>query len=151
MKAKTLAALCFITSTTVAAVPAQERWVAVSGDVEVVYSVELSSIKPRGQYVRAWIHAEFSRARDDGFVGYGQLKLYNCADEESALTQITGYRAPMRGRPNATETFEPTFTVSPPGSSGAQVLEFICAYSKGETWAVEAKAAPMPVSPSSLQ
>jgi len=130
---------------------AQGRWVAISGGTDVVYSVETSSIKPQGSYVRAWSHAEFSERRPDGFIGYGTLSLYDCKTEQSAMSQITGFSGPMLGQPNIAENVTPEFAMPPPGSAGAQLLDFVCAYQKGEEWAVRAKQLPLPTSPRSLR
>ena len=150
MNLRALVVLCGLCCGTAGASQAQQQWVGVSGDEQVFYSVELSSVKPRDPYLRAWVHVEWSHVQSDGFIGYGMLNLINCADEEWAFIQLVGYREPMFGRPVAPETIEEEFSMPPPGSSGGRVIEFVCAYAKGEKWALEAQTSPMPVSPDSL-
>ena len=150
MKARTLAVICLTVSTAAFAGPTKDRWVPLAGDAQAVFSVELSSIKPREPYLRAWVHTEWSQTQADGFIGYGTLNLVNCSDEEWALVQLIGYRDPMLGRPNVPVSLEPEFSMPPPGSAGAHVIQFVCAYAKGEKWTREVKTSPLPVSPSSL-
>ena len=150
MNSRALVVLCGLCCATAGASQAQQQWVAISGDEQVVYSVEVGSIKPRDTYLRVWVHAEWSHTRTDGFIGYGTLELINCTDEESSVVQVIGYRDPMLGRPAVAEAVNSDFAMPPPGSTGAQVIEFVCAYAKGAEWALRAKTLPMPMSPGSL-
>lgn len=114
---------------------AQKLYVGKTDDRSVY--VEVSSIRHKADYEQVWVEyndLKISRASTSSKV----LMIFRCEEEEMAVVSFVEYSKPFgEGRVISSGNKDyPVYGPIVPGAVGDVILTFVCAYQKGESWAV---------------
>lgn len=104
-----------------------ERWLIVSNSGDIITSMDLDTVKRKGNTVRAWFHDEYKdKDPRDGTHGQTMLRVYDCEEQTAQTLQITTYASRRRDNPSGTYTPQKPAQFVSPGTVGELALEAAC-------------------------
>jgi hypothetical protein len=114
-----------------------KNWTEVVGNEPTRIFIDMSTVKPQGRYLKAWIMFDYDIPKTVGAIRYSsalELAYYDCAGERSGAKTILRYiDAIGRGTAHPPVVFEEQdiqMMDLAPGTVGQLLADFVCAKTK---------------------